>query len=136
MKSKELIAIEDKSGVKVARLMGHLDLETAPQVKPQLIELAKKPHCKIILDLAETSYISSFGLSLPRCGVLRGPGFPQLALPALRSRLKGGLAPQGHGLDRGLAPPPAPGGYPEAEQAQRQQDQEQQAGGGLAEPHR
>ena len=64
MKSKELIAIEDKSGVKVARLMGHLDLETAPQVKPQLIELAKKPHCKIILDLAETSYISSFGLSL------------------------------------------------------------------------
>ena len=64
MKSKELITVEDRSGVKVVHLMGHLDLETAPQVKPQIMELAKKPHCKIVLDLAETSYISSFGLSL------------------------------------------------------------------------
>ena len=64
MKSKEIITVEDVSGVKVVHLKGHLDLETAPKVKPALTELAKKPHCRIVLDLGETSYISSFGLSL------------------------------------------------------------------------
>ena len=64
MKSKEIVTVEDMSGVKVVHLKGHLDLETAPKVKPPLMELSKKAHCKIVLDLGETSYISSFGLSL------------------------------------------------------------------------
>jgi anti-sigma B factor antagonist len=64
MKSKETVTIKDMSGVKVVHILGHLDLETAAQVKPKLFELAKKPHCKIVLDLENTSYISSFGLSL------------------------------------------------------------------------
>jgi anti-anti-sigma factor len=64
MKSKEIVTVEDRSGVKVVHLKGHLDLEMAPQVKPQLTELSRHPHCKIVLDLEHTSYISSFGLSL------------------------------------------------------------------------
>ncbi len=64
MKSKQILTVRDIEGVKVAALKGHLDLETAPQVKTPLMDLAKKPHCRIVLDLENTSYISSFGLSL------------------------------------------------------------------------
>ena len=64
MKQKEILVVEDIGGVKVLHLKGPLDLETAPRVKPRLFELAKKPHCRIVLDLENASYISSFGLSL------------------------------------------------------------------------
>lgn len=64
MKAKEIVAIEDVANIKVVHISGHLDLESAPRVKAKLAELVKTPYCKIILDMEETSYISSFGLSL------------------------------------------------------------------------
>ena len=64
MTPNDLVRIEDKEGIKVIHLKGHLDLETAPRMKPPLMEEAERPHCKIVLDMEFMYYISSFGLSL------------------------------------------------------------------------
>jgi anti-anti-sigma factor len=64
MKQKAALTVEDFKGVKVLRLKGHLDLETAQAVKPQMFDLARAPRSRIVIDLENTSYISSFGLSL------------------------------------------------------------------------
>jgi anti-anti-sigma factor len=64
MKQKAALTVEDMKGVKVLHLKGHLDLETAQIVKPQMLELAKVPRNRMVIDLENTSYISSFGLSL------------------------------------------------------------------------
>ena len=64
MKPKDVITIEDVSGAKVIHVKTHLDLDTVSLVKDQLLALAGKPQCKIVLDLENASYISSFGLSM------------------------------------------------------------------------
>jgi anti-anti-sigma factor len=64
MAPNDSVRIEEREGVNVIHLKGHLDLETAPRMKPPLMEEAQKPNCKIVLDLEYMYYISSFGLSL------------------------------------------------------------------------
>lgn len=64
MKKRLAINHTEAEGIVTVGLSGRLDIETVPDTREYLEKLVKQPGIKLILDLAELTYISSFGLSL------------------------------------------------------------------------
>jgi anti-sigma B factor antagonist len=57
------ITIDDKKDVKVVRLVGDLDANSAPEAQAQIVPLAGSG-AKIILDMSKVPYMSSAGLRM------------------------------------------------------------------------
>jgi anti-sigma B factor antagonist len=48
----------------VLRLIGELDVATAPRVRAQLVSFAQRGPCKVTIDMASLSFIDSSGVSV------------------------------------------------------------------------
>jgi anti-anti-sigma factor len=59
-----LIQVFQSAEVTVIRLKGELDLATAPQLRHELAECANPGVGRIVLDLAELTFMDSVGLSI------------------------------------------------------------------------
>lgn len=57
------VEIQEKEGVNIVKLRGELERQTVPDVQEALTPLIS-PGCKILIDMAEVSYISSAGLRI------------------------------------------------------------------------
>jgi anti-anti-sigma factor len=54
--------IEHMHGVSAVTISGRLDTNTAPLLDAQLLPMLTREHPRVLLDLAEVTYISSAGL--------------------------------------------------------------------------
>jgi anti-sigma B factor antagonist len=57
------IHVRTVQGVTVVELAGRIDSETTPEIQEQIVPLVG-PKGKILLDMTQVSYISSFGLRM------------------------------------------------------------------------
>jgi len=55
--------VEDGDGF-VMKLMGEIDVYTAPKLKQEILPLTEKPGNKVKIDLKNTSYLDSTGLGV------------------------------------------------------------------------
>jgi len=53
----------DKEGIKIIKISGNLDGNTAPQAQEEIMPFLSS-NCSLILDLGECKYVSSAGLRL------------------------------------------------------------------------
>lgn len=54
-------SIEQVENISVVRMDGELDGQAAPHLESEILPLIQ-PHCQILLDMSDVSYISSIGL--------------------------------------------------------------------------
>lgn len=57
------ITIDDKGSAKVIRPYGKIDILTSSELRSTLSELTKKKVMKIVVDLAQVTYLDSSGLA-------------------------------------------------------------------------
>ncbi|MGE4317903.1 MAG: STAS domain-containing protein [Deferribacterales bacterium] len=57
------ITVDDKGSAKVIRPYGKIDILTSSELRSTLSELTKKKVMKVIVDLAQVTYLDSSGLA-------------------------------------------------------------------------
>lgn len=57
------ITVDDKGSSKVVRPYGKIDILTSSELRSALSELTKKKAMKVIVDLAQVTYLDSSGLA-------------------------------------------------------------------------
>lgn len=58
------VDITEEQGVSVVNLIGNLDTNTSPPVEAKISNLLEQGTRKIVIDLAETAFVSSAGLRI------------------------------------------------------------------------
>jgi anti-anti-sigma factor len=64
MSNGEIVRTEDRDGVVVARIVGEVDLSNAPRVEALLTRAIPNDAVGLVIDLSETTYLDSSGVSL------------------------------------------------------------------------
>jgi anti-anti-sigma factor len=64
MSNGEMVRTEDRDGVVVARIVGEVDLSNAARVESLLSRAVPNDAVGLVIDLSETTYLDSSGVSL------------------------------------------------------------------------
>jgi len=57
------ISMEEKNGISIFRMIGDIDINTAPELKTSFDDRAKGSGVKVILNLKKVDYVDSSGLA-------------------------------------------------------------------------
>jgi anti-sigma B factor antagonist len=64
MSEGDIVRAENRDGVVVARIVGEVDLSNAPRVEALLARAVPNDAVGVVVDLSETTYLDSSGVSL------------------------------------------------------------------------